>query len=77
VFVQRLSRSAAKLPPIRFHDLRRSAASVSLAESVDLVEISNFLGYSELRITADLYTHLQQQTSMREARIMDSVLRRH
>ncbi len=32
------------------------------------------LGHSELRVTADLYTHLQQQTAAKAARHMDVVL---
>ena len=34
------------------------------------------LGHSELRVTADLYTHLQKQTAARAARHMDRVLTR-
>ena len=31
------------------------------------------LGHSELRVTADLYSHLQKQTAARAARHMDAV----
>ena len=65
---------AAKLPPIRFHDLRHSAASLLLARGVPLVDVSKLLGHSELRVTADIYGHLQQQTAARAARVMDAVL---
>ena len=40
---------AAKLPHVRFHDLRHSAASLLIAEGVELVEVSMLLGHSELR----------------------------
>lgn len=33
------------------------------------------LGHSELRVTADLYTHLVTQTAAKAARHMDAVLR--
>ena len=33
------------------------------------------LGHSELRVTADLHSHLQQQTAARAAKHMDAVLR--
>lgn len=65
---------AAKIPRVRFHDLRHSAASLLIAAGVELVEVSMLLGHSELRVTADLYSHLQQQTAVRAARHMDAVL---
>jgi integrase len=64
----------AGLPRVRFHDLRHSAASLLIAEGVELVEVSMLLGHSELRVTADLYSHLQKQTAAKAARRMDSVL---
>ena len=67
------SRSAAR---VRFHDLRHSAASLLIAAGVELVEVSMLLGHSELRVTADLYSHLQQQTAAKAARHMDAVFGR-
>ena len=67
---------AAELPRVRFHDLRHSAASLLIAEGVELVEVSMLLGHSELRMTADLYSHLQKQTATRAALRMDAVLSR-
>jgi integrase len=46
------------------------------APGVQLVEVSMLLGHAELRTTADLYTHLQQQTAARAAAHMDAVLKR-
>jgi integrase len=66
----------ASLPKARFHDLRHSAASLLIANGVELVEVSKLLGHSEIRVTADLYSHLQKQTAARAARVMDSVLGR-
>jgi integrase len=66
--------TAAKLPLVRFHDLRHSAASLLIAEGVELVEVSMLLGHSELRVTADLYAHLVKQTAAKAARRMDAVL---
>lgn len=66
--------TAAKLPRVRFHDLRHSAASLLIAEGIELVDVSMLLGHSELRVTADLYTHLQKQTAAKAARRMDAVL---
>jgi integrase len=65
----------AGLPRVRFHDLRHSAASLLIAAGVELVEVSMLLGHSELRVTADLYSHLQKQTAAKAARHMDTLLR--
>ncbi|HET7695710.1 MAG TPA: site-specific integrase, partial [Vicinamibacterales bacterium] len=65
--------AACNLPRVRFHDLRHSAASLLIAEGVELVEVSLLLGHSELRVTADVYAHLQQQTSAKAARHMDAI----
>ena len=65
----------AKLPRVRFHDLRHSAASLLIAAGVELVEVSMLLGHSELRVTADLYSHLQKQTAAKAARHMDKLLK--
>lgn len=61
------------IAPIRFHDLRHSAASLLIAAGVELVEVSMLLGHSELRVTADLYSHLQKQTAARAAQKMEAV----
>ncbi len=66
--------AAAKLPKIRFHDLRHAAASLLIAEGVELVEVSKLLGHSEVRLTADLYSHLQKQTAAKAATRMDALL---
>lgn len=64
----------AALPHRRFHDLRHSAASLLIAAGVQLAEVSMLLGHSELRVTADLYSHLQKQTAAKAAHHMDTVL---
>lgn len=64
----------ADLPRVRFHDLRHSAASLLIAEGVQLAEVSMLLGHSELRVTSDLYSHLQAQTAAKAARHMDALL---
>jgi integrase len=64
----------AKLPRVRFHDLRHSAPSLPIAEGVELVEVSMLLGHSELRVTADLYGHMLKQTAAKAARRMDALL---
>ncbi len=62
------------IPRCRFHDLRHSAASLLIAEGVELIEVSKLLGHSEVRLTADLYSHLVKQTATKAARLMDAIL---
>lgn len=50
------------VPPLRLHDLRHTAASLMLAASLSLFEVSRILGHSSIAITADLYGHLAQDT---------------
>jgi site-specific recombinase XerD len=48
-----------KLPStVRFHDLRHSAASLLLAQGVQLRAIMELLGHSTIALTANTYTHL-------------------
>ena len=46
------------LPPIRFHDLRHTAASVLLACGVPLKAIQGMLGHASMSTTANTYAHL-------------------
>jgi len=66
----------ANLPRVRFHDLRHGSASLLIASGVELVEVSQLLGHADIRVTADLYAHLQKQTAAKAATIMDGVLGR-
>ena len=64
----------ANLPRRRFHDLRDSAASLPIAAGVELVELSILLAHSELRVAADLNSHLQQQTAATTPRHTEALL---
>ena len=46
----------AGLPPVRLHDLRHGAASLSLAAGNDLKVVQAMLGHSSIVLTADTYT---------------------
>jgi integrase len=56
-----------KLPKIRFHDLRHSAASMLLANGFSLKEIQEWLGHSNIATTANTYAHLQFQAKQNMA----------
>jgi integrase len=46
----------SELPPIRFHDLRHTAASLTYRVTRDLKLVSELLGHSTIKITGDIYT---------------------
>jgi len=48
----------AGLPPIKFHALRHTSASLALSAGVAMKVVSDRLGHSTTGITADLYTHV-------------------
>ncbi|MGX1909254.1 tyrosine-type recombinase/integrase [Streptomyces phaeochromogenes] len=55
-FIKRLG-----LPPIRLHDLRHCAASLSLAAGLSMKAIQALLGHASYSLTADTYTSLMPQ----------------
>lgn len=58
----------------RFHDLRHTAASLWLSQGLQLREIMEALGHSQISLTANLYTHLQPAMRREAANRMDAVL---
>ena len=52
----------AKLPDIRFHDLRHGFASLLIAQGEHPKLISEQLGHSSVKITMDRYGHLMDQS---------------
>ncbi|MGN5379045.1 tyrosine-type recombinase/integrase [Streptomyces lasalocidi] len=49
------------LPPVRLHDLRHCAASLSLAAGLSMKAIQALLGHASYSLTADTYTSLMPQ----------------
>ena len=52
---------------IRFHDLRHSCASLMLKSGIAMKTASQILGHSAIGITADLYTHVLEDTKKEAA----------
>lgn len=48
----------AKLRPIRFHDLRHSAATLLLTEGVHPKVVQERLGHATISVTLDIYSHV-------------------
>jgi integrase len=65
---------AAGLPPIRFHDLRHSSASLLLSQGVPVIEVSRRLGHSRASITLDVYGHLIPGMQSQVAEMLDDLV---
>ena len=46
------------LPHIRFHELRHSCASLLLNEGFTLKDVQEWMGHANIKMTADIYGHL-------------------
>lgn len=62
------------LRKIRFHDLRHTFASILIGQDVPLINVSNFLGHSDLSTTANIYAHLDKASKQASADIMTDIL---
>ncbi len=47
-----------QLPHIRFHDLRHSCASILLSKGFTLKDVQEWLGHADIKMTANVYGHL-------------------
>ena len=52
----------AGISDLRPHDLRRSFASLAVNAGVDIYQIKDLLGHSDVSVTQKAYAHLQQKT---------------
>lgn len=64
----------AKLPEIRFHDLRHTAATLLLSEGVHPKVVQEMLGHSQINLTLDTYSHVLPTIQAEAAERMNSLL---
>ena len=64
----------AKLPTIRLHDLRHSAASLMLAQGVHPRVVMEILGHSQISLTMNTYSHVLLSILRDAADKMDRVI---
>jgi len=64
-----------KLPPVSFHSLRHTHASMLLSSGVDVLTVSRRLGHRKPSITLDVYGHLIDGADEAAARALDGVLK--
>lgn len=65
---------AAKLPPIRFHDLRHTNATIMLQQNIPAKIVSSMLGHSSVGITLDLYSHVLTEMQRPAVFAMQNIL---
>jgi integrase len=66
--------TAAKLPQVRYHALRHTAATL-LLDGAPLFDVSRVLGHSEISTTSDIYGHLVPEMAAGAAARMDALLK--
>jgi integrase len=65
----------AGLPPMRFHDLRHSAATILLIMGVHSKVVQELLGHSTITMTIDTYSHLLPSLQQEAVEKMNDVFR--
>jgi integrase len=66
----------AGLPPIRFHDLRHGAATLSLAAGVDIKIVQEMLGHATSAFTRCVYTSVVPEIAAAAAEAVAAIVPR-
>ena len=64
----------ARLPQIRFHDLRHTCATLLLSKNVNPKIVSEMLGHATIAITLDTYSHVLPTMQESAAAAMEDAL---
>lgn len=62
-----------RLPSMRLHDLRHTYATQLLKSKVDLVTISQMLGHTSIKTTADIYISRNIESASHVGKVMDTL----
>ena len=65
----------AGVPPIRFHDLRHTCATLLLSKDVNPKIVSEMLGHSSISVTLDIYSHLLPDMQEKATKALEEALR--
>jgi integrase len=65
----------AGLPPLRFHDLRHTCASLAIAAGADVKVLQRMLGHASAALTLDRYGHLLPGQAEQVALRLDNAAR--
>jgi integrase len=63
------------IKPVRFHDLRHSAATSLLGKKYSLYDVQKWLGHSDFNTTANIYGHFMTEQKLNIAKGRNSVLK--
>lgn len=66
-----------QFPPIPFHGLRHTAASLLIAGHLDVKTVSARLGHAQTSTTLNIYTHALQEGDWKAAEILENILQKH
>jgi integrase len=64
----------AGLPPVTFHALRHTAATLLLSEDEHPKVVQELLGHAQVSITLDRYSHMTPRLMSNAAAVMDRLL---
>ncbi|MHB8927112.1 MAG: site-specific integrase [Bacillota bacterium] len=73
LFERRLKK--AGLPPIRFHDIRHTFATIALEAGVPLKVVSEMLGHEKISTTGDVYQHVLRHVEEKYADLVAELMR--
>lgn len=59
------------LPPMRYHDLRHSTASILVDKGWDINDIKEWLGHADISTTANIYAHMSHRKKVSLAKDLE------
>jgi integrase len=67
-------RTAAKVPGVRFHDIRHAFGSEQVAAGTPITTVSALMGHASTKMTLDRYSHALPAGAAKAAAVMGSLL---